>query len=302
MKNLLCTLSLLLCLALSQPASGQTWLAPNQTWTYDVFGGWDPRYYGQHTLRVEGDTTIQGIVCKRMRQYYPDTALVPSTHHAYHEDGRVYVHEPWAGEFLKIYDFNLSNGDTVHIQQGRWYTVDSVGALLVDGSPRRFQIASLYGNPLYLGRYLLIEGLGMVNGAGADQQQMCNFFFINSSFCSAPVDGWTVTFHCFADGDLFYNPFGLCTPTVVSMAEAVEARALLPYPNPAHTDFTLVAQATGSGTLQVFDATGRRCAVQAVGDASLPITVSVAHLPIGNYTMILRTEQAALRGRVLVQR
>lgn len=284
-------------LALALPLFSQNWLAEGQTWEYDMDGGWLPWLYGKHVLQVEGDEVVEGITCKRLVQYQPDGTT--EEYFAYHEQGRVYALNPYWDYFQKVYDFNLEPGDTVFFYGDRKYVIDLVGFGPVAGANRKYQVVRLSGD-LDEGTYVIAEGIGLVSMVDPPYppEFVCNFFFINQSFCDAGVDGRSYRFRCFTEGDLVYDPLGLCT---LNNVETLHSPTLNIFPNPAGSQFTLQYEGStaASGLLRVFDAMGRMILET---EKTLPATVSVEGWPAGSYQVLFFGEKVTVtvRGRVVV--
>ncbi|MFZ2897405.1 MAG: T9SS type A sorting domain-containing protein [Saprospiraceae bacterium] len=282
-------------LALALPLFSQNWLAEGQTWEYDMDGGWLPWLYGKHVLQVEGDEVVEGITCKRLVQYQPDGTT--EEYFAYHEQGRVYVLNPYWDNFQKVYDFNLEPGDTVFFYGDRKYVIELVGFGPVAGADRKYQIIHLLGD-LDQGTYVIAEGIGLMAKIGSPwpPEYDCNFFFMNHSFCDAGLDGRSYRFRCFTEGDITYDPFGMCT---LSSVEGLHSQKLNIFPNPAQSQFTLQFEGNPNeyGLLRVFDATGR---MMLEAPKTLPATVSTEGWPAGSYQVLFFGEKVTVRGRVVI--
>ncbi|MBK7407273.1 MAG: T9SS type A sorting domain-containing protein [Saprospirales bacterium] len=287
----------LFCFLWISSLQSQTWLADGQTWEYDVTGGWDPSGYGKLILQVEGDSTVQGVPCKRLVHYFPNSTK--QVVYTYEEQEKVYVYDPYTHVFEKIYDFTLVPGDTVFFQWGRKYVIDSVGVAQIAGANRKFQRIQLYGNSLDSGIYLVVEGLGLVSKVDSSlPENDCIFFFLQYSFCDEAVDGRSYRFRCFSDGSNTYDPYGLCTLNGVS--EVQKDEELHVFPNPAESAFTirLGEETAETGLLTLFDQTGR---VIWQGEKTLPATISTEQWPAGSYYILFKDKNATVRGRVMVQ-
>ncbi len=284
-------------LALALPLFSQNWLTEGQTWEYDGIGGWDPGLYGKYVLRVEDTAMVQGIECRRVVSYQPDGS--EEVYFAYHDQGRIFVFAPNYGEvFVKIYDFNLEPGDTVFFPGQRKYVVSQTGEDFIAGANRKFQIVHFSGSGLDQETYHVAEGIGLVSVVDSPipPEYDCVYFFPHYSFCNAAVDGRSYRFRCFSEGDLVYDPLGLCT---LNSAESLYSRKLNIYPNPAESQFTLQYEGSPSATglLRVFDATGR---MLLEAHKTLPATVSVEGWPAGSYQVLFFGEKVAVRGQVVV--
>lgn len=275
----------------------QTWLAEGQTWEYDVTGGWDPAMYGKLVMQVQGDSTLEGINCKRIVSIEPNGQT--GVQYAYADQERVYVFDAFLDSFVKIYDFTLSAGDTVFFQGARKYVVDSVGITTFADALRKFQIVRLSGSSLDAGTYLIAEGIGLVSRFETfNPIYDCIFFFLENSFCDEAVDGRSYRFRCFTEGGATYDPFGLCT--LSSVSEIDPGAQLQIFPNPAQSEFTVYLEGGGPGLLQIFDAAGRLRLQRAINDISLPTLVPAAGLHTGSYTIIFTAEKAVWRSRLLI--
>ncbi len=290
-----------LALALLSPLlmPAQSWLSEGQAWQYFGEAGW---FYdeGIHTLRVEGDVLVQGILCKQVTHYGVDSP--PKARYAYADEGSVFVYSPQAQAFLKLYDFNLVVGDTVVIEGEKQYRIDSTGTMLAAGAERKFQVITLEANVLEQGRYLLVEGMGMVANLSAESYEACSYFFFHDDFCLLGIDGLNLYFHCFCEGSDCYDPYSYCTLT--SSAFIPKPGGLRLFPNPARDYFTITASGNlqGPGFLSLFDAMGRRCYQQAIAELSSPLEVPTENLRDGTYFLLLRSSEATAWERVVVQR
>jgi hypothetical protein len=276
----------------------QTWLAEGQTWEYNVSGGWNPAMYGKLIMYVDGDTTIQGISCKRMVHIQPNGDQ--SVLYAYEEQERVFAWDEFPGTFVKIYDFTLGAGDTVFFQFGRKYVIEETGVAPVAGADRKYQVIQLSGNSLDAGKCLIVEGIGLLSRYDTfNPLYDCIYFFLNNSFCDEAVDGRSYRFRCFAEGGgVVHDPFGLCTLSGVS--EIDPAAQMQIFPNPAQSEFTVSLEGVGPGLLQIFDAAGRLCLQISINDLSIPTVIPASGLHAGSYTIIFAGEKTVYASRILI--
>ena len=277
----------------------QTWLAEYQTWEYDVSGGWDSTMYGKLVMYVEGDTTIQGISCKRMVHVQPNGDQFEL--YAYEEQERVFVWDEFLETFVKIYDFTLVAGDTVFFQGSRKYVIEEAGTATIAGADRKYQVVHLSGNSLDAGKCLIVEGIGLLSRYDTfNPLYDCIYFFLNNSFCDEAVDGRSYRFRCFIEAFITHDPFGLCTLSDVS--EIATSAHLQIFPNPAQSEFTVYLEGGDSspGLLQLFDAAGRLCLQRTINDLSIPTLIPASGLHTGNYTIIFTGEKAVWRSRLII--
>ncbi len=214
--------------------AAQTWLADGQAWQYEVFGGFDFEEWGIHELKVVGDTTIQGVDFKKV-VHFP-LASAPHTWIAKEAGDAVFVYEPSDGSIVKIYDFSLLPGDTVHLVGERKYVISDTGSLLINGFVRRYQEINLGSGILSGYPFLVVEGLGMVGDPAQENPPQCSYFFLHHDFCGSAWDGWDIGFRCFSSGEIFYDPFGECS---LSQTGQVHQDGLKIFPNPVSSQLTV---------------------------------------------------------------
>jgi len=250
MKN---PISLLLAFAFFTGFGSQThaqqWLAEGQVWTYEVYGGWLPGNYGLHTLQVEGDTVIQGVPCKILTHYPIVTDPIEYVAYAQNDSVMVYNHSHDA--FEKIYDFNLSVGDTLKSINFR-YVVDSVGIIHISGRDFRFQRVDFPSASPWFDHTWILEGMGFIGDPFNDRTNLCSYFLLNYFYCAAAVDGWDARFRCFSDDDFIYDPFHTC---VLATAESTPRFDV--FPNPATDHLSIKIEGTAHPRkVQLYDARG----------------------------------------------
>lgn len=121
------------------------------------------------TFESIGDTTISGIVCRKIIMkpfytylFYSDTLFM------YEDSGRVFKYYPALDTFLTLYDFNLSPGNTytVYCDNSEGYIVDSLlititssENIVVNGNNLRKQKFSFFFSGYTLGNEI-IERIG----------------------------------------------------------------------------------------------------------------------------------------------
>jgi hypothetical protein len=276
---------------------GQNWLVEGQTWQYEVTGGWNPDLYGTMVMQVQGDSTLEGINCKRIVGIEPNGQQ--GILYAYAEAERVYVFDAFQDSFVKIYDFTLSVGDTVFFFGSRKYVIDSIGTAPIAGADRRIQIIRLSGSTLDQGTYLVAEGLGLLHKVNSQQpENECSYFFLQESFCDEAVDGRSYRFRCFSEGGATYDPFGLCTLSAEEWLSC-EEKPLQLFPNPAQAQCTvsLGIESTAPGRIRVFDAMGRLLLDEV---KTLPATIPTEQWPAGIYLVVFEGEMVTARGQIVV--
>lgn len=274
--------------------SSQSWLQDGQTWTYYVFGGWDPdSSYGIFDLTVTGDTIVEDIECKVLTLNYP----TPSLSIAYADQDAIYAYISYKHRFLKIYDFSMEVGGTLELLYNKKYRVDSIGTMEVSGQDLRFQYVSFFGDQWEHGPYLVLEGLGFIGKVNENAALPCSYFFINDIPCNSALDEKDFYFQCYNNSDFIYDPEGLCVETAT---DELTEQTFKIYPNPTADFFIIESPAEVNAELAtLYDVLGRTIyRTKIIGSR-----VNVAHLQPQTYFLKI-TDQNGLEyfSKIVVNR
>ncbi len=109
----------ILVLTASFTALAQKWALPSSKWIIS-YAWLSPTYY--YTVKVETDTIIDGINCKKIGQYSPI--------YTYESNDTVYIR--LGGQFRPTYYFNASVGDTISFYDYNLCGGDSIVLAVVD--------------------------------------------------------------------------------------------------------------------------------------------------------------------------
>ena len=192
-------------------------------------------------------------------------------------------------QFHIAYNFSLAVGDSVAVPL-YWgggdfkYSIDSVGTLMIDGQPLRFQRISFSLPNLLNAQYhsLFIENIGFINGSYPNPPTQ-NFYgghFFMDERNEGFVDGHEWAFCQYHNDHLdFADPIDLCAE-LTSQREPISTISFSIQPNPFHDAFSLMAKENQVVLyLRIFDAAGRL-----VGQVSPPfVSVSTSTLIPGLY-------------------
>lgn len=110
---------LLTMTVLTFSASAQNWALPSSKWTIN-YAWLSPVYY--YTLKVEGDTVVDGVSCKKIGAFNPL--------YTYESNDTVYIR--LNGKFRPTYYFNASVGDTISFYDANQCGGDSIVHAVVD--------------------------------------------------------------------------------------------------------------------------------------------------------------------------
>ncbi len=249
MKNkLFITFTLISFLGLSQSAN---WIKGNAVWHYKYF---NPSMPGSGYIKVwdDGDTTIQNKVCTKLKSvkhaFEPTNAqgdlaefvsdYVPGI--IYYSNDTVYR---WINnEFKMMYHFSAQVGDTWNLNIGTnapfgcgdtsTLIVNSVGTVNLGGD--------VY-NELNVGytdsSYEYISG--KINARfGPSQQYLLPWTRACVNEGAFDVD--QITFICFEDDSLYYNPTNEACEYYLGLDEAVKSTVLV-FPNPSQGKIELLS-------------------------------------------------------------
>ncbi|MBX2910438.1 MAG: T9SS type A sorting domain-containing protein [Chitinophagales bacterium] len=116
-------ISTIVITALFFTAFSQKWALPSSTWIVGYSWLSQPYYY---TLKVEGDTIIDGTACKKIGK--------SSSIYTYESNDTVYIY--FANKFKPVYYFNAKIGDTVSYYNKHYWDgncgIDSIVYAVID--------------------------------------------------------------------------------------------------------------------------------------------------------------------------
>lgn len=185
-------------------AKGQNWAATGAVWHYSLNAF---NIVGNIKIEKMGDTLINGKNCDVLKtsryvydyvasNYYSYSNI--STNFTYQDSGKVFF---WINNsFRKLYDFNVSVGDTVFIQETfssagfcnaqDTSIVDSVGTMIINGDTLKYY----HLNPLqqyswhYLGR--IVEKIGCMGYMFPENNCELDYFETGPFRCYSDSAGW----------------------------------------------------------------------------------------------------------------
>lgn len=159
-------------LFLAQTSTAQvTWFNAADQWTFHITSGWVGQ--GIETIMPEKDTVVDGVAYKKLLRnaqfaigaYSSDFRLMRQ------EGQKVFARSQWpvtSYDELKLYDFGLNVGDTVHLplyenqNPDLAYVISEVTTVDIGGQTRVKQVIRWLNSPVEKGT--LIEGIGCVEG------------------------------------------------------------------------------------------------------------------------------------------
>lgn len=279
----------LLCL-FSTSITAQSMLDENNLWYYRT--GFFSYVYTS-IMRVGSDTIIDNTLYKTME--FGDTSLTYwSTSSLYFiretAEKEVFMYQS-PGEESKLYDFNMTVGDTIFFREGCFYYVTAVDSVeMLDSSMRkRIQLSSpgLFNDPM-----TWIEGMGCIE---------FNPFFLDYICTTDQVAGISCYYN---NGEqLFGHESGIsCYYTTTSVQNLEKENTIRIFPNPAtdHLYFTIEEDQFQINTVQIFNTSGQKVitADMSINNSSLDIST----LNQGIYILLLETtEGKQFSKRIFVQ-
>ncbi|NOQ73494.1 MAG: T9SS type A sorting domain-containing protein [Crocinitomix sp.] len=267
---------------------GQVWIDSNAVWNYKILHDGNP---GHYEYNYSEDTLIMGELYQKITReqsiwYWDDTNWSPigpwtlSEKYTYVSGDTVFY--LFNDQFFVLFDFGASIGDqwmiadTNAISPSNWGTDTSVvevidtGTILIDTETYRTITLQTLDSASYALNGLFVERFGLITDSS-----LFHLFPIGQSYNpSYIVEPWTISFACFHDDSFpLYNPSGeecQYTPSNVGLREEDKQLFSL-YPNPAVNQLNIATAL--SGTIQVFDSSGRKLKkVEIQGDEIIDIS------------------------------
>lgn len=267
LKNL--TALLLFALAISAHAQNSGFTNDLNNWFIEeVYGHPDAKTW--YTMRTDGDTTLQGIV---YRKIYKEQVLLgavreDSTRTIYFVDFQNHYYGNGPNQELELYKFGAQAGDSTVFWRSSdnlkiRYLIVQVDSLEVFGEMRKL-ISAIPDYPGFTG-FGWVEGLGTLQTPLQPIMELAEF-------------AWTLL--CFNG----ISQSGLLCLT--QSGEVPETQALQVWPNPATHQLTFSSnssQVSAVRQVKLLDAQGKLVLVSNPAQTKLPVTIDVRHLNSGVY-------------------
>lgn len=231
--------------------SQSNWIKENAVWHYKYFNPSMPGY-GYIKVWDNGDTTIQNIVCTKLKAvkhaFEPINANWDLTEFvSNYESGIVYYSNDtvyrWNGnEFKMMYDFSAQTGNSWNLHTGTnmpfgcgdtsRLIVNSVGSVNLGGnSYNELNVSSTDSSHYFIS--------GKINARFGPSQ---NYLFPWTKACTnqGAYDVDQITFVCFEDDSLYYNPTGEACEYYLGLDESTRNSVSL-FPNPSKGKIELLS-------------------------------------------------------------
>lgn len=255
-------LLILLCLtAATTKLNAQSWFSPDQTWTFNVFGGF-AGINDYFNLQVEKDTVIHSQACKKVQVTGQPFTILPDRY-AYTENNRVFAYQMQADSFVLLYDFNLSAGEILTVPtyfSVFKYRIDSIDVVQIGSLSLQRQLATYLdpdGTPSNW-TFEILETIGMISSFGT--MPYCSYFFVDDApLCQAAADGFDIRFICFrSNASGTYSPYGLdCLLVDTDAPEPLPAFVLQPNPATDQLFLSLETRSVEAQRTVVYSAQGQ---------------------------------------------
>jgi hypothetical protein len=263
---------------------------------------------GDHTYFQSGDTVISSITYRKLFRsgnsvdYIAGASSCPSgctnydPYYYFNEywgalrqdtsQRRIYYVPPYNTQEMLLYDFNLALGDTLPEAYNNSPSTNYVSAIdsVLIGSEYHKQFWLSYGYSDYVS---IIEGIGST--FGLLYQLSPPFEFYNLLLC-VTMDSITVFPDSTVACQLFNSVDQIEDPSLISL-----------YPNPFHTDATLIVNASFvHSELTIFNLLGKQVKIQEINSSTL--TINRDGLADGIYFFkAVNTNGHGIGGRMIVQ-
>ena len=266
------TILIAFVLLIHTSAFAQKWALPSSTWIVS-YSWMSPTYYT--TIKVEGDTTIDGFSCKKIGNTSPI--------YTYESNDTAYIHI--AGKFRPTYYFNANVGDTISFYNANYSDgfcgIDSIVYAVVD------KIDSIdVGNKFlrkFCGTLIGDTSTPNCNGFSYTEYIGSNFIF-PYIYCPNIVDQESYGICNYGDSTIqnFYAFQNTCLNVSVGNTISPDEYLLI-FPNPTTNFLSVISNADAISDLTLFDLQGRE--VQHDKEIVTPnyIKLNLNNIPKGLY-------------------
>lgn len=270
------------------PDSAALWV---QTYSFMVVPPPFPEFEVQAVANIQvngADTIIAGITYSQL------TDLLTGAYYGAirDDDGHVWHVPPDSTDAYTLYDFTVSQGDTVHdVIYYETFPATSGGPYLAD-----VVVEDVYTDPDWGGRLVVLTGAHpWIEGIGHGQGLLAEHHINVSGYelrleCMSHLD--TIRFEYYGQGEL--DTPGVCLPTTLGVRDDLPALSLVVTPNPSHGLFLMAPPL--SWPLTVLDMQGREVLqLPAYGDE-----IDLNGYPSGVYTAVCQTFEGRRVQRLVV--
>ncbi|MCB0534553.1 MAG: T9SS type A sorting domain-containing protein [Lewinellaceae bacterium] len=296
-----CFLLIFFCLtAIPTFLKAQNWFAPDQIWTFNVFGGF-AGINDYFNLQVEKDTIIHSQACKKLVLTGLPFTILPDRY-AYAENNQVFAYQAQADSFVLLYDFNLSAGEILTVPTYFSifkYRIDSVDVVQIGPLSLQRQLATYLdpdGTPTNW-QFEILETIGMISNSANGTMPYCSYFFVDDApLCQAAADGFDIRFICFrSNATGTYSPYGLdCLLVDTDTPQPLPELVLQPNPATDQLSLSLETSSVQAHRTVVYSARGQIMQTH----TGLPSQLDISGLASGLHWVLIELES----GQRLVRR
>lgn len=239
--------------------SAQNWASEDAKWTYTQTHFFSS-LIDTLVIRSIGDTVIQGQECRILKRNTGTCDLRPIFEYMYDDGGRVFYFDGSRNEFLLLYDFNATAGQSYTIYPAEFpsndsivVTIDSVRPVVLNDVTLKKQFISFASSEIFWSvgsQGEIIENIG-------DTWSMFPWIF---GACDA---NWGGPLRCYEDASIGNIDFGTalsCDYVTLGIETQISLNHLNVYPNPAKEFVMFECLNMESGMITISDIYGRRVA------------------------------------------
>ena len=279
---------LLVQIAFMANVYSQGFLKDGLTWNNTKGGSYSQN--SNFTYKVQGDTTINGVIYKIIKENYPDIDTNWNT--------RIYARENNGKWFFKVigtsaesmdipyYNFNVNVGDTVDVWNSydEWHhrsAVSSIDSVTLENGERRKRIhlSNWYGD-------IWVEGIGsVIHYLDTPLSMFGEFRYL----CAKQDDTLLYTLfpnlNCYDTGGIFMNLVDVSKDNIVSL-----------YPNPAKSEVNISSESI-INSIEVFNSLGQK--VYQTNVKAKGKTLDINSLSKGVYIIGVSTDMGYIRKKLI---
>ena len=284
-------------------SQGQEWFSADMVWNTKVFGGMG-QFEAFGAIKVRGDTLVNGISAKVLKNYYlggdgdPDSTVLLKEHVVYERNDSIFFVED--GQSFLAYDFTMVVGDSIEWQPRQvdvnveienckfFFFLDSIDVQEVSGTSSRRQFGRIFSPHFQTYTPIVIlEYVGWVAASIGNNMEYENLGYLIpdynvSCFFDAPGFGQFCSFNSESFNFQFVEED--CGESPLSISR-IKTHPLRIFPNP--TSDYLSIEGTKDGTITIFSANGIKLKSHHLNAAR----IDVSALNNGTYIIQIATEE-----------